>query len=264
MNSWRVLFMMAFLAVSLAACGGEAPQETELSTPVSPIIWERDPLHVVFRADIVGGERTQGELANHIPDCTIYGDGRVVWTTSGGNGVQVLFDFLPDLAIQDFVSFLTIDVLLFTFEEGFPLQLPQSITPVYEQIILEVSGLKHVTDSFGGWDGNLYTTVLEACRALAKTPRVFVPEGAWIGALPSDPTRDLPTVYWDSEAAGFNFSTLALESSTRWIEGNLVKALWAYIVEDPAEVEFDDRFGVYYVTLQVPGVTLNAPAAPAE
>lgn len=264
MKRWRMLAILACLLGILAACGGEAMPTPDPETSSSPVQWLRDPLHVVFRADIVGGERSAWQIANHIPDCTIYGDGRVVWTNDSGGGLQVLFDFLPDLVIQDFISFLAIDARIYTYEEGFPLQLPQSNTPTYAQITVEVSGRKHVTDSYGNWETDLYSAVLEVCRTLSKTPRRFVPTGAWLSAMPADPKRDLPTVYWDSEAAGFNFGTLALEGSKMWIEGNIVRALWANIVEDPTEVRFDDRFGVYMLTLQVPGVTLDAPPAPAE
>lgn len=263
-RTWRIALLMALLTAVLTACGGNSVPENPLITdPNSVIQWQRDALAVVFRADVVGGTRSQTELNNHIPECTIYGDGRIVWTVST-NEVQVLFDYLPDSLVQEFVSWLTIDQRIFTYEEGYLLQLPQSVTPVYEQLVLEVNGRKHITDGFSGWeDGDYYRTIVNRCQSLAPTPRRFVPTGAWVSAVPADGSRQLPNVYWDGNSAGFGFFELANNGNRMWLEGNLVRVLWTYIIEDITDVQFVDSMGTYYVSLQVPGVTQDSPLAPA-
>lgn len=267
MKLQRVIGIL-LMGVLLARCGGgDTPPPTVISTgDVQGIIqWKRDPLAVIFRADIVGGDRNQVQLNNYIPACTLYGDGRVVYTENNPQGfLDVIFDFVSDEDMTNFVDDLAFQKSIFQYDEGYTRQLPASTVPVYRQIVVEVNGLKHITDDFVQWEGDLYAETLAMCRALAKTPRVFVPTGAWVSATEVTAQQYLPTIFWDSSAAGYAFSSIAIDGSRRWIEGATIRPLWDNIILQPGDIQFDDGVGVYFVSLQVPGVTLDAPAAPAQ
>jgi hypothetical protein len=263
---WRIISILG-MGIIVASCGGGTAPTSDTSEiePPSVVQWNRDPLTVVFRADVVGGDRTPIQLNNTIPDCTLYGDGRVVWHIMQPNGnMQVLFDFINDSDIANFVNYLVVDKRIYTYSEGFLKEIPQEVTPVYQQITLEINGAKHITDAFANWEDGYYATLLESCQKLARTPRVFVPEGAWISAVVADTTRNLPTIYWNPNATGYGFTDLATDNSKRWIEGQTVSVLWDNIILVPGDVQFSDNFGTYEVSLQVPGVTLDAPPAPAQ
>ncbi len=263
MRHWWMLCLLL-----LAACGGGDPNAggNNPGEPPRIIQWNRDPLAVVFRADVVGGERSPVQAANYIPPCTIYGDGRIVFTRPNPNGnTDVIFDVLNDSRIDDFVNYLTVDQRIFTYDEGFIREVPQSVTPVYEQIVLEVNGTRHVTDAFANWPGSYFAEIVEACQRLAPTPRLFVPTGAWVGAVPiANPDPLKPTILWNNEAAGINLSGIAQDGTVRWVESNAILSLWNNVILSPGDVQFNDQIGIYAVTLQVPGVTLNAPAAPQQ
>lgn len=252
----------------LAACGGNDPTGNftgEAYNPVGIVQWNRDPLAVVFRADVIGGDRTAQELTNTIPDCTLYGDGRVVYTQQNPNGnLDVIFDIVPDLEIDTFVNYLTLDKRIFTYDEGYLREVPQSVTPVYSQLTLEVNGEKHITDEFVSWEPNYYSDILATCKLLAKKPRLFTPQGAWVSAESVEPNTMMATIFWDAAAAGYSFTGLAAEASKRWIEGNTIAVIWDNVIVPPGGVQFNDGGEVFMISLQVPGVTLNSPAAPAQ
>lgn len=263
------VFGVIFLALVLVACGGdEGDTSTSQSgdSPLNVIQWTKDPLSVVFRADIVGGNPDPIEVALRVPECTIYGDGRVVWIVQGNEGnFNVLFDFLSDETIQEFVSWLAIDQKIYSFEEGYKNELPQRAIPIYRQLYINVSGLVHITDDFAQWeDSQYYENILARCQSLSRTPRRFQPEGAWVLSEFVTDVRfvSYPIVYWDAEAAGFSFSIMAVDNSPQWVEGNTIRVVWQYLIETPGTVLFEDALGRYRVAIQVPGVTLNAPPAP--
>lgn len=269
MRKLFTLTLVLLLGV-LAACGGEENSSTTSDSgdnPLSVIQWPRDPLYVVFRADTVGGDPDPLVTALRVPECTIYGDGRAVWVTLARDGnFHVLFDFLDDATIQEFISWLAIDRKIYSYQEGYKNELPQRVTPVYRQLYVNVSGMAHVTDDFAGWEVNYYESILERCKTLSRTPRRFQPDGAWLLAEFVEDTRFVtyPIVYWDAEAAAFSFSGMAVDGSPQWVEGNVVRVLWQYLIETPGNVLFEDVFGRYRVAMQVPGVTLNAPPAPNQ
>lgn len=261
---------LIFLLAVLAACGSGESNDTPTDNgdnPLGVIQWLRDPLYVIFRADTVGGNPDPLEAALRVPECTIYGDERIVWMTLAQDGnFNVLFDVLTDETIQEFISWLAIDRKIYSYEEGFKNELPQRVTPVYQQLYVHVSGVVHVTDDFAGWEVGYYDEVVDRCKTLSRTPRRFQPEGAWLLAEFVEDTRFVthPIIYWDAEAAGFSFSTMATDGSPQWVEGNVVRVLWQYLVETPGNVLFEDVFGRYRVAMQVPGVTLSAPPAPSR
>ena len=84
----RWIFALVFV---IAAC---QPTTTQ-STPDSGLVtWDRTPQTIIFRADILGGE-SDFVARNAVPNCTIYGDNRVVWVNElGPFQVQVLEDRL--------------------------------------------------------------------------------------------------------------------------------------------------------------------------
>ena len=265
-RSFFVLWLALALAlISLASCQTADPANPAEVAQAGVVQWVRDPLNVIFRADIVGGNRTPTQLKNVIPYCTVYGDGRVVWTVSGEAGTtQVLFDYLSDARIADFINDLTLVYRIYTYAEGFANTLPSTgDTPVYDQIIVNVNGQRHVADMYANWGDDYFDTIADACRNLAPTPRIFKPEGAWVSVEAVEPQSYLATLYWDNEATGLTFGSLA-DGSTRWIEGNLVNILWQNIIESAVPVQFTDITGTYLLALQVPGVTLDAPPAPAD
>lgn len=267
--TWIVLISMAMM---LAACGGNTaapgasgPGEVD---PESVVRWPRDPQHVLFRAEIVGADAT-GEGAiyqlNDIPICTIYGDGRIVWTVSNAAGMEdVRFDLLNDETIMDFVNFLVVTNRVYTYEAGYDTRVPTTVQPVYEKLALNVNDVEHVTDAFAEWPAEYFEDIVERCKTIAPTPRVFEPEGAWLTTTTVDYNTSIPSLYWDAEAAGLSLLETANTGERRWIEGQNVAILWNVLRDNPPDIQFNEGQTYLNIALQIPGVTINAPLAPAQ
>lgn len=256
-----ILGIMLILIGLLAAC---QPGEAVTPAPEDVVQWNKDPYAVVFRAEIVGGDNADSfYMLNDIPACTIYGDGRVVWVVDGGGTREVLFDFMSPEAVANFIVELGITRKFYEYKEGFPLQLPSASMPVYERLTLENNGVKYVSDSYSNWPYDYYNQTLQLCIEQATTPRTFEPDGAWISAQETPYDSRLPSLFWEADIAGLSFLTLAGTQERRWLEGTLVKILWQAIKENGLEVQFGEGEKYYRIALQIPGVTRDAPPAPA-
>lgn len=266
----RLLLYLSIMLVLLVGCqalGGQ-PQQTgdggNATIQEGVVRWDSDPLAVVFRAEITGGSESDAFYAqNRVPECTIYGDGRVVWTSEGETPVpQVLFDFLTPDEVAAFILGLTVEGRIFTYEAGADMELPTSDEPVIELITLNINETQHQVDSFSDWPDDYFEDTLQACKSLSTQPAVFEPDAAWISVQAVQYENNKPSVFWETEASGLDLSSLANEQESRWIEGQNVRIIWEQLRNGTLDLQFLDELGTYQVVLQVPGVTIDAPPAP--
>lgn len=258
-SGWLLLGVLILL---LAACSGGSSDDPQVVEQGGVIQWPRNPLHVVFRAEVTGGDSDPFLQQNVVPLCSVYGDGRVVWTTPNNSGFDdVVFDFLNDQQIADFISYLTVVERIYTYENAFNLQPQSSVTPVYERLIVRVNDRDHVTDAFADWPDEYFDRILDRCRTLSLTPRRFAPDGGWISArfVPYNP--NVPGVYWEAEPNGLSLAAIASEGE-RWVEGPVVPVLWEILRTNPPDMQFTEEDAQFEIALRVPGVTLDAPPAP--
>ncbi|MFQ3647076.1 MAG: hypothetical protein SNJ54_16340 [Anaerolineae bacterium] len=267
MRRWLGLAALTVaIAVAVTGCGGDAPPTGDVSDAPASVSWNRDPLAVVFRAHVTGGNPPAYVRDNTIPECTLYGDGRVVFLRSNPRtgDYEILFDRVDDRTIEAFVYDLIVQFRLYTYDSGLARQAPTAEQPVYEQIILNVNDTNHVTDFFADWPGSYFSDVVERCRKLAAAPRLFRPVGVWVAAyqVPLDLMR--PYQIWDPSAGGFSLEGLALEGGKRWVEGGLAEYFWNQVIVSPIPSWFIEGSLSFALSVQAPGITLDAPAAPAQ
>ncbi len=265
----RQLIVLLSLLFVLAACQNTPAENQNGSgqTAADIIQWNRDPYQVVFRAETAGGDNADALYRlNEVPPCTIYGDGRLVWLEGAGGIVsgKVLFDYLTDDLLTNFIWVMAIEGKIYDYGEGFSRQLPSAQIPVYERITVEVNDRKHVTDAFAEWPDRFYINILERCRTTALTPRVFEPDAAWLSVQTVAYNPNVPFVLWDATAAGLSLNEIANSGEKRWIEGNNVHALWWTLRENTPDIQFNENEVYYQIALQIPGVTVDAPPAPAQ
>lgn len=272
MHRLTARFALIGLALFLGACqalgGGDGGDSGGEAFPEGQLVqWERDPYAVVFRAEVVGG--AQADLGdsydrNQVPDCTIYGDNRIVYTVfSGDNTSQVLEDRLSDGVISRFVEDLTVAYRIYTYDARADLQPPGDLRPVVEQLTLNVNGTQHVTDVLSDWEFSYYEEILNRCRGLSEAPAIVAPQGAWVTAEAVTFDSSFTSIIWEGEAEGsVNFATLAQSGERQWITGSLVTILWDTIRNNPPTLQFEQAEGAFRVTLEVPGVTRDAPPPP--
>lgn len=223
--------------------------------------WDRDPNNVVFRAHVTGGELANTLAGrNEIPLCTIYGDNRIVWTVNAASTElpQVLYDTLDDQVIINFIDSLTVDYRIYEYETGAELQ-GTDVVPSVEQLIVNVNDVHHVTDAFAGWDFQYFEEILERCQTLSLTPIEFEPTQAWIvvEAIEFDNTRPSAPL----PESLINFEDLADNGERSWLEGDIVRILWAQLRTSAPDIQIEQGGGVYQYALEIPATTIDAPPA---
>lgn len=267
------LLMLVILILPFAACQPTSSEPTPLPGPPTPIgevtrpdlvdaiQWDRSPSTIVFRAEFTGGGlEDEFYTRNDIPYCTIYGDNRIVWTTTNMRiDDGVVFDVVSDEKIRLFVDRLINFYLIYDYKTGADLLIPSEVEPVVERLTLFVNGNLHQTDSFGGWDYTYFRQILEECRNISTTPVTFAPESAWVSAqkVDYDPTR--PGILWDGSAAELKLSEL---TERKWLTGRNVAVLWDRIRSGGPDMQFDDNGETFMVAVEVPNITRLAPPAP--
>lgn len=242
------------LALLLAACSYPAPTPT----PSTLAQWDRSPQAITFRADVVGGE---GEIGarNAIPDCTIYGDNRVVWTNPLSSfEIQVLEDRLSDTVVDDFVQYLTVDERIYTFG-GHDTDGTQPV----ENVWITVSGSTHHADAISGWGAAWYPRVRDACKHLSNAPVLVAPTSGWLSAQAVEFNPQSPVSRWNGALIGLSLADIGA-GEPRWISGEGAAWLWGTLHSLPTSLIFDDAGSYFQVALQVPGVTRDAPPALSE
>ena len=254
----RWIFTLALILL-IAAC---QPAATDGEQP-NIVRWDRSPQTIVFRADVVGGE-SDFQARNAIPNCTIYGDNRVVWVNElGPSTVQVLEDRLPDVGINAFAQYLAGNERLYTFEARLKeIQAQADVNPVVETVSINVNDLPHTADSFGGWDGDWFPRVLAACKHLGQAPVLVAPSSGWLSAQSVPFSMQPPIATWNAQETG-----MSLKSATgapKWISGNAASTVWNTLHTLPSNLIFEDGSDYFEVALQVPGITRDAPPAPAS
>jgi hypothetical protein len=264
----RLLTVITIILIGLlAACnsnagGDQPPVQVDNSNPIQ---WDRNPNTIVFRADVTGGSGDPFLARNEIPPCTVYGDNHIVWTNEVGPfEVQILEDRVTDDQMRQFISFVAIDQNIYRFlarQDDAP---ASAVSPVVETLTLFVNGLNHVTDAFSGWEGEYYQALLKACRDISVAPVVYEPAAAWVSAqvIEYDPTS--PGVFWDAAANGLSLAQLATSGERTWVTDRNVRVLWGILRTSPPSVMFNEDNIPYHVSLEIPNVTRESPAAPSS
>jgi len=257
----------------VAAC---QPTATPTTTPVPPtpigvvthpelvdtIQWDRTPSTVVFRAEITGGGNDI-YTRNEIPPCTIYGDNRVVWTTTTlRNDDGVVYDVVSDEAIRVFIDRLIHVYKIYDYSTGADLLAPSTVEPVAERLTMFINGNVHQTDSFAGWEYSYFSQILQECQNISTTPVTYQPDGAWVSAqrIPYDPNH--PSILWDGAAADLKLGELADAGKPRWVTGRNILVLWDRLRHGGIDLQFQDGDQTFWVAVEVPNITRSSPPAP--
>lgn len=269
MTRWLVLLTLLIALPLIAAC---QPGET-VSTPIGEVTrpelvglidWERSPSTVVFRAEVAGGEIEQQFYGRgDIPACTVYGDNRVIWTTTTSRADDgVAYDYVSDETIRLFVEDLTINDRIYNFKAGLEEVPDGQVSPVVERITLFVNEQPHIADSLSGWPFDYFQKLLTKCRSLSQAPIEFIPEEAWVAAQRMDYNPNVPSTLWNSTEMGLDLSELADSGQARWVTGTAVRELWAAVRRGGLDLRFEQDGTPYQIALEVPNVTRFSPPRP--
>lgn len=246
------------LLFSQAACAPAGPAPTPTLAPDR--LWSPDPDAVIFRAEIISPGLPELARQSEVPACTIYGDTRVVWVNVlGGFRSEVLFDTVGDAAVEAFISQLAIGEDFYNLTTGEPD--PATPEASYAQVLVDVGGRPHRADSRGNWDAGFFERVLAQCVTLSSTPIRFEPRAAWLTAREVQSESGAPLYAWPAQL-GSSLAALA-DGQPHWLSGDGIVELWNLQRSTPYTVLLTDAGRSYAFALQLPGITRDAPAAPA-
>jgi hypothetical protein len=269
MPKQRIFWLAVLLALALAGCrgtppdGGNAGGGTTFSGDTA-IRWPNESSHTVFEIDVAGGESTFSRR-NGIPLCAVYGDNRVVWLdTTQPNRTIVLFDVVEDIEIYDFVTDLTVNKRLFTYEGTAEDFYAEGERPVYERIVLDVNDTRHITDGFSDWPSGYFRDILETCTSISDTPALYEPSAGWLSVESAIYDPDAATIYWNEEGAGIDLNELADEPARLWVDDPAtVNRLWNTMTNSPSYRQFQQNDDYYIIAFEVPNIHPTSPPAPA-
>lgn len=258
----RIWLLAMLVAIGLAACGDSSPQGGENTGKLGLFDWKRDPQAIVVRLDSRPLEDDPAFLLNSIPPCTLWGDGRVVWSTVDQYGTEEILEgrasdaairaFLEDIIARGFYDWE--DELVFSSES----------TPVLESITVSLYDEVHTVRRYSYWPQNSFALILEKCQQLSDTPVRVLPTAGWVSAYRVPRNASAPTWLWPASAP-FTLAELADSQEERWLEGPLATEVWLSARERRGDVQVIERSGdAYEVAIVVPGYSRDALAPPPE
>ncbi len=255
----RVWLLLPLAALLLAACGNDDGEGD--GSPLGLFDWDRSAETIVVRLDRRPTEESPALLLNSIPPCTLWGDGRVVWSTQTEYGAEDILEarVTDDTAIRAFLE----DIIargFYDWEDE--LVALGDNNPVIESITVALYDEVHTVRRYSFWPQNSYNQILERCGQLSSTPVRVLPAAGWVSAYPIERDASAPVWLWPPDAP-FTLRELAESQEEHWLEHRLASEIWLSARERQGDTQVIERSGeAYRVAIVVPGYSRDAVAAP--
>lgn len=258
-----LLLTLVLVAGGLAACRRNTSSPSGEGGTLGLFDWARQADAIIVRLDSRAEQESPADALNSLPPCTIWGDGRVVWTTRNpATGEDVLEARIDEATLRAFIENI-ISRGFYTWQDE--LVPPALENPMAETITVSLYGDVRTVRRYSTWPQNSFSRILDDCRHLSDTPVRVLPRAGWISAYPIDPDPSLPGWTWPAHAP-FTLRELAASNEARWLEGDLAAAVWQSARENGSGLQvFESDGQAFEVAIVVPGYSRDAgPAPPAE
>ena len=259
MRRLRPLLALLLVAGALAACREESPTPSAQSgdSPLGLFGWDTAPDALIVRLDTYDDDASPAETLNGLPPCTVWGDGRVVWTTSDAlTGETLLEARIDEDTLRGFVESI-IGRGFYTWEDE-PL-VSLDATPELQAITLALYGDVRTVRRVTNWPQDSFNRILDECRRLSATPVLVMPSAGWVSAYPITLDSSRPSWPWPPSAP-FTLRELAESRQARWLEGDLATAIWQSAREAGGAMQVVERGGgAFALAIVVPGYSRDGP-----
>jgi len=260
----RIVRTVLVASLVLVACGGDKDSSSQNSGSggqFGPFDWSRDSNSIVVRLDSQALRADPSFVLNSIPPCTVWGDGRVVWSTTDGNGSEEILEARTDDAtLRTFLE----DIInrgFYTWEDE--LAPPSTINAVVESITVALYNEVHTIRRFTYWPQDGFARILVNCQQLSDKPVQVLPQAGWISAYPVPRDTQAPSWLWPPDAP-FTLDELAKQGESRWLEGSLATEVWRSARQIRGDIQVIEQNGnAFQVAVVVPGYSRDATAPPA-
>ncbi len=258
--SWLILL---FLTIVLGACGGggDNNENTTNDSQRRLFEWDRATNFVLFRVDVIDETLPEAMIANSIPLCTIYGDGRLVFTNPTDNNIEVLESRVNDSDIRTFVE-QVIGRGFYSWEDDI---ISNSDLNRVESISLNLYAQPRTIERYGDWPLDGFAGLLDECRNLSPQRALVLPfNGGWLRAYPLDSyDRQATYLEWPRRIP-FSLSDVARSGSPQWVsDPNIAVYLWNIILDERA-IPIVIRDEAFLISFQVPNISRTAPPVPTD
>jgi hypothetical protein len=259
---WRLAgigIMSALLIMGLAACDNDDSKDGDKSGQGLGLFeWDRSPDAIVFRMDDQPNLESPAYIANDIPLCTLWGDGRLVWVNPLINQTEVLEARLSEDQIRTLIE----TVIRTGFYDWQNDLVPPGIdNPVIESITLNLYDSTRTVERYSNWPVNGFAGLLDSCRDLSEQRARVEPGGGWMNAYEVPLDGSAKTVIWP-RTAPLNLSDLAASGAPQWVEGPWAAFVWQ-VTRESGQLQVREEGRAYEISLQVPRISRDAPPAPA-
>ena len=261
MRRLRLLLVLLLVAAALAACRQPSPTPQNGDNPLGLFGWDTDPGALIVRLDAYTPAASPAETLNHVPPCTVWGDGRVVWTSPAELiGHDVLEARIDEDTLRGFIESI-IGRGFYTWEDEPLVSLDQ--TPILQSITVSLYGDVRTVRRAENWPQNSFERILDECRRLSPTPVLVMPSAGWVSAYPITLDISRPSWPWPRNAP-FSLRELAESGQARWLEGELAAEIWQSARETNGATQGEERGAAYTVAIVVPGYSREGPVATSD
>lgn len=251
----RHLAFVALTALTLAALACNA-----LSTPGPEVTWDTSPDKVIIRATFCCGLVPQGYALNYIPDVQVWGDGRLIWVqTSNGGERRVLVGHLSESEMKALLQ-RVVDEGFFGWKDNYA---DYTVTDMPSQCLSVefATQSKSVCEYYQGAPQAFHELYAYVAGGAGTTGADLVPAKGYLTAYPQTFSGPAPQadLHWPAASLGFSLSEAA---GGKWVEGEALELAWRVVNTKLWGGVVQDGEAYYQLTVQVPGVSQNAPPAP--
>jgi hypothetical protein len=232
-----------------------------LDAPIPELIWDEDPETVVLSGTFCCGFVPRLAVTNYIPDFTIFGDGRMIWSIIDQNtgGRQV---FTAQLSAETVESLLTriAEAGFFGWQDNYA---DLSVSDLPEQCLQVnlVSVSKSVCEYHKGAPAAFHELYDYLAAGAEQAGEPYLPEAAYLTteSLGRDINLgDQRVSALDEAALGFSLTTA---QEGLWIEGDALARLWEEVNAQPWLPVVEDGQSFFQLGLQIPDLSIVAPPA---
>lgn len=199
-------------------------------------------------------------MDNHIPEGTLYGDGRIVWVeyAPGEDGISrhVMEGRLTEdqmtAVLERFVT-----AGFFTWKDQYGGSLHRDGPPASILAVRLSTAQRSVVVSGKPPRGFADLVALVSSGAGARGHE-YVPERAYLNAYPVSASHEGHLLSWPAEEFSFGLRQVS-DSVGRYVEGPPLEFAWRQVNAQPANPLAEDQGEVYLITLLVPGLSNVEP-----
>ena len=260
----KSLLLLAALLLHVPAscsCGlpKRSPQVAWDTSPQAQIVRLSDPI----RFPGIQPTHQDWRLDNHIPEGTLYGDGRFLWVEylSGEHGIsrRVMQGYLSKDEMTGLLQ-RVVDAEFFTWRDNYA-GIPQADGPPSTILDVRLSTMQKSVAVSGAPPKGFAELVALIGSGAGASGQEYAPQRAYLSAYPGygDQGKQLPS--WPARELGLALKDLS-DRGGSYVEGPALEFAWRVVNAEPALPLVEDQGEVYLITLLLPNLSNVRPPAP--